>query len=115
VLAAGLYAGLSAELVFRNPDVDLVHTPYTKDAAAGALANKTGTLKLGLLARWPPWKWLEVYAGRRSPSGPAPRPGSRARGDRGVGTGAGTCAGARPASPQAAANPFSCAGHFSRF
>jgi hypothetical protein len=57
----GLYSGLSAELVFRNPEVDLIHTVYETDAAAGALANKTGTLKLGIQARYRPWKWLELY------------------------------------------------------
>ncbi len=57
----GLYTSLFAELLFRNPDVDLIHTPYLKDAALNALANKTGTLKLGLEARWRPWKWLELY------------------------------------------------------
>jgi hypothetical protein len=57
----GLYTGLFAELLFRNPKVDLIHTPYAKDPALNALANKTGTLKLGLEARWRPWKWLELY------------------------------------------------------
>jgi hypothetical protein len=57
----GLRTGLSAELVFLNPDVDLVHTPYLKDPALNALVRKTGTLKLGLEARFRPWKWLELY------------------------------------------------------
>ncbi len=57
----GLYTSLFAELLFRNPDVDLIHTPYLKDEALNALANKTGTLKVGLEARWSPWKWLELY------------------------------------------------------
>jgi hypothetical protein len=57
----GLRTGLFAELVFLNPDVDLVHTPYQKDPALNALAHKTGTLKLGLEARFRPWKWLELY------------------------------------------------------
>ncbi len=57
----GLYTSLFAELLFRNPDVDLVNTDYVKDPAAGALANKTGSLKLGIQARYRPWKWLELY------------------------------------------------------
>jgi hypothetical protein len=57
----GLCTGLFTELVFRNPEVDLVHTPYVKDPALNALANKAGTLKLGLEARFRPWKWLELY------------------------------------------------------
>jgi hypothetical protein len=42
--------------------VDLVSTPYVKDPALNALAEKTGTLKLGLQARFRPWKWLELYS-----------------------------------------------------
>jgi hypothetical protein len=57
----GLYTGLFAEVVFKNPEVDLVKTDYVKEPSAGALANKTGTLKLGLEARYRPWKWLELY------------------------------------------------------
>ena len=58
----GLSGSLSAELVFTNPHVDLIHTTYEEDDAAGALANKTGTLKLGAELRYRPWKWLQAYA-----------------------------------------------------
>jgi hypothetical protein len=57
----GPYTGLFAELVFKNPGVDLVNTDYVKDPSLGALANKTGTLRLGFEARYRPWKWLELY------------------------------------------------------
>jgi hypothetical protein len=57
----GLSGSLCAELVFTNPHVDLLHTVYQTDSAAGALANKTGTLRLGVKVRYHPWKWLEVY------------------------------------------------------
>ncbi|OHD71626.1 MAG: hypothetical protein A2V99_12380, partial [Spirochaetes bacterium RBG_16_67_19] len=58
----GLYTSLFAELLFKNPNVDLVSTPYVKDPALNALAEKTGNLKLGLRARFRPWKWLELYS-----------------------------------------------------
>jgi len=58
----GLSTSLFAELLFKNPNVNLVSTPYVKDPALNALAEKTGTLKLGLQARFRPWKWLELYS-----------------------------------------------------
>jgi hypothetical protein len=57
----GLSALLRAELVFTNPDVDLIHTPYESSSAAGALANKTGTLTLCSELQYQPWEWLSVY------------------------------------------------------
>jgi hypothetical protein len=59
----GLYTSLFVELLFRNPNVDLVSIDYyANDPALNALANKTGTLKLGIQARIRPWKWLELYS-----------------------------------------------------
>jgi hypothetical protein len=70
---SGLYTSLFAELLFSNPNVDLINTPYLKDPALNALANKVGSLKLGLEARWCPWKWLELHgrpALKLQPGGP---------------------------------------------
>ena len=59
----GLYTSLFTELLFRNPNVDLVSTDYyADDPALNALAEKTGTLRLGLQVRFRPWKWLELYS-----------------------------------------------------
>jgi hypothetical protein len=57
----GPYTALSVELLFRNPDVDLATTLYQKDPSLNALANKSGTLKLGLEGRFAPWPWLELF------------------------------------------------------
>ena len=65
-LLNGLSTALQAELVFTNPDVDLISTDYPlhygTDPALGALANKTGSLALSAEVGYAPWDRLALYA-----------------------------------------------------
>ena len=59
----GFSTALQAELVFTNPDVDLIDTPYFgSDPALGDLANKTGFVAVGAELGYAPWSWLSLYA-----------------------------------------------------
>ena len=67
----GFSAAVQAELLFADPNVNLVDTPYPTgpehpdwppDPNLGQLANKTGSLALGAELGYEPWPWLALYA-----------------------------------------------------